>query len=124
MNVALIAAAIPALRPLWAKRTKQNQNKCGEARRADKKPRLNSTYIMMDQQIEVDPPPSQLGTRITAERGKSQGKSEIEATCLPDCNGIVKTSDISITHSREVEGKWTLEHSSVSDRERSVEDVV
>lgn len=64
VNVAIIAAAIPALRPLWATTAHQNQQNGGQLQRADSRRRLNSTYVMMMDQ--PDSYPSRLETCITA----------------------------------------------------------
>lgn len=123
-NVMIIATAISALRPLWAKSANQNQKTSRKARRADDKQRLNSIYVSTDQQIRADSLPSRLETRITAQGGKNHGDVGSEATSLPDCNGIMKTNDISMKNFRKFEGKWIPEHSSLSDKERIVEDAV
>ncbi|MCJ1428531.1 hypothetical protein MMC29_006441 [Sticta canariensis] len=64
MTVAIIAAAIPALRPLWATSARSNQNQKNGERvgRSDDKQHPNSTYVMMtDQQIvEAGSLPSRL----------------------------------------------------------------
>lgn len=78
----------------------------------------------MNQPMEVDSLPSGLETHISAQKGNCQRDVGSERTFLPDCNGIMKTSDISLTNFREFEGKWIPEHSSLSDRERSAGDVV
>ena len=64
MTVAIIAAAIPALRPLWATSARSNQNQMnGElVGRSDDKQHLNSIYVMMTdlQNVEAGSPPSRL----------------------------------------------------------------
>ena len=47
-----------------------------------------------------------------------------EDSSLNDCSEIMKTSGISMKNLRKFEGKWLPEHSSLSDKERDVEDMV
>lgn len=123
INVAAIAAAIPGLRPLWAKSTNGNQKNRGQARPPNDKQHLKSSYIIMDQQTQADSPPSCLETSITAQGNQSQ-KVGSEAKSLHDSTGIIKTSDISTQNFRKFEGNWIPEHSSLSDRERGIDDIV
>lgn len=124
MNVATIAAALPGLRPLWPKSADQNQRNRGQARRPDDKTRLSSSYVLTDLQIEADPLPSHLESGIAAQGGTSRGDVGSEAWPLPDSAGIMKTSDVGLQNLTNFEGNWMPERSSVSDRKRSVEDVV
>lgn len=124
INVATIAAAIPALRPLWAKSANSNQKHREQARQTDKNRRLESAHVMINQQTETESFPSGLETRITTQGGKDQGDGGNEARSLPDRSGTMKTSDVSMENFRKVKGKWIPEHSSLSDGERSVEDMV
>lgn len=123
--MAIIAAAIPALRPLWAKRANQIQASSGQVRRPNNKRPQSSTYVMMDPLMEADTPPSRIETRITAQGGKNQGHVGGEATSLSDCDKIMKTSYISTENFRRYEGgQWIPEHSSSSNGERRVGDIV
>lgn len=124
MNIATIAAAIPALRPLWAKSGDRKQKHREKARRPDNKQLLNSPYVIMDQHVEADLHASHLETRITVQGGQNQGVVGSEAGSLPDCTGIMKTTHVSMKNLRKVEGKWISENSSLSDRERRAEDMV
>lgn len=124
MNIATIAAAIPALRPLWARSAYQRQKNRGQVCGPKNSSPLDSTYIILDQQTKADPLPSCLETRITVQEGRDQGNDESQVESLPNCTGIMKTTDVSLESFRKVEGKWISENSSHSDRERSVEDVV
>lgn len=129
-NVAIIAAAGPALRPLWLKRrlwlghTSQNQKTSTPVCRPDDRDRLNSDYVVMDQRIVADVFPSRVETYITAQGGKDQRDAGSAVKPLPDYNGIMKTSDVSMKNFRKFEGKWIPEQSSLSDGERSLEEVV
>lgn len=124
MNVAAIAAAIPALRPLWAKSAYQNQRIRGQVQRSDDKHLLKPTYVIIDQQIRAGPLPSHLETQITVQEGRNQRNVGNGVGSLPDCTGIVKTTDISLENFRNVEGKWISENSGHSDGEGNVEDAV
>lgn len=117
MYVAIIAATIPALRPLWVKSANQNEENKRQARRPDNVPRPDSARGMIPQQKEADSP-SGLETRTTTQESKKQGDVGSEVGSSPDCTESMKTSE------KKVEGKWIPEHSSLSDKERSVEEMV
>lgn len=124
INVAIIAAASPALRPLWAKKSaNRNQEAIGQANLLNNKKRLSSPYIALYRQREADLLCSRLETRITAQGDGDNGDVGSEATSQPTCNGIV-TSDVSMNNLGEFEGRGNAEHSSLSDRERSLDDVI
>lgn len=78
----------------------------------------------MDRQIVADVFPSRVETYITAQGGNDQRDVGSAVKPLPDYNGIMKTSDVSMKNFRKFEGKWIPEQSSLSDRERSLEEVV
>lgn len=124
INFAIIAAALPALRPLWAKSANQTRKKRGQACQPNHKQPPKPPYVKMNQPMEVDSLPSGLETRISAQGGRYHGDVGSETTFLSDCIGIMKTSDISMSNFRKFEGKWVPEQSSLSDRKRSAEDVV
>lgn len=121
MNVATVAATLPGLRPLWPNSANQNENNRGQARRPDDKTRLSSSYVLTDLQIEAGPLPSHLESGIATQGGTSQGDAGSEAWPMPDCAGIMKTSDVGLENFK---GNWIPERSSLSGRKRSVEDVV
>lgn len=79
---------------------------------------------MMNQQIDTGSLPSRPETCITAQKANNQKDDGSKAGSLPDSTGIMKTSDFSSKNFRKVEGKWISEHSSLSDRERGVDDIV
>lgn len=124
MGVAIIAAATPALRPLWAKSAIQKEKNGGQVRWPNARQRLNSTYAIMDQQMEADPLSSRLKTRITAQGSQNPGDVGSKATVRPDDDGTIKTSHINMKSFRQCEGKWIPEDSSPSDGERRAEDLV
>lgn len=125
MSVAIIAAAIPALRPLWAESARQNQKNGEKVHRPNQKQRQSSIYVMMDQQMEADSLPSRFDTRITIQEGQNQGDVGSDASSLPDCDRIMKTSQVRVGNFRMCEGgQRNPENSSLSDEERRVEDVV
>lgn len=125
-NVAIIAAAMPALRPLWAtKNANQNRKTSGQHHRLDDKQRPNSPYVSVNEQVKIDSLSSCLESRITVQGGRS--REDIiggEASSLADCSGSMKTSDIGMENLPKFEGKWFPEHSGLSDKERNVEDMV
>lgn len=124
MYLTIFAAAIPALRPLWAKSAYQNQKNRGKVCRPDKKKLPYATHVIADQQLEADPLFSGLETRITVQDDRNQGSFESKVGSLSDRTGIMRTTDVSLENFRKVEGKWITENSNNSDRERSVEDMV
>ncbi|MCJ1423453.1 hypothetical protein MMC29_001336 [Sticta canariensis] len=122
INFAIIAAASPALRPLWAKkRINQNQEAIGQANLPNNKKGLKSPYVALYRQREADLLCSRLETRITAQGDRDNGDVGSEATSLPNCNGIM-TSDVSMENLGESEGKGIPKHSGQSDREKSLDD--
>lgn len=125
MTVAIIAAAIPALRPLWAESARQNQKNGERVHRPNQKQRQSSIYVMMDQHMEAGSLPSRFETRITIQEGQNQSDVGSEATFLPECNEIMRMSQVSVENFRMCEGgQRNPENSSLSDEERRVEDVV
>ena len=123
INVAIMAAASPALRPLWAKKSiNQNQEIIGQANLLNNKKGLNSPYVALYRQREADLLCSRLETRITAQENRDSVYLGREATSLPNSNGTM-TSDVSMKNLGEFEGKGIPKHSSVSDGERSLDDV-
>lgn len=117
-DIAIIAASMPALRPLWVKSIMQNQ-KAGElARRPYHHQHLKSTFVMMEHQTDsLLPRP---GTCVTAQGRRNQRTVGSEATFMPDGNGIMKMNDFSMETFRKFDGKWIPEHSSgLSEREES-----
>ena len=124
INVAIIAAASPALRPLWAKKSvNQNQATIGQANLLNNKYRPISPYVALYRQREADLLCSRLETRITAQGGRDNGDVGSEAASQPSCHRIM-TSDVSMKNLGEFEEKGIPEHSSLSDRERSLDEVI
>lgn len=120
-DIAIIATAIPSLRPLWAKKANLKRKTSHHARQLDDMQRLSPARVLRDQQIEDDSVPSRVETRITAQDGTIQRE---DRNRLPDCAGIMKTSDVSMTTFRESEGEWISENSSSYQAAMSVKDAV
>lgn len=81
VNVGIIAATMPALRPLWAKSARRNQKFRRQAHRLDDEQRLKPTYVAMDR---ADLFASRLETRATAHENEA-----------PSATGIPVPSDAS-----------------------------
>lgn len=79
MNVAIFAATIPALRPLWAKRVNQKQENKIQNRPQHKKRRPNSILAIEPHRIEADSPSSSLEACTTTLESKNEGDIESEA---------------------------------------------
>ena len=118
-NFAIIAAAMPALRPLWAtKHVNQNRKIIGQPHWLDDKQRLNSPKVSVNEQVEIDPFSSRLESRLIVQGGRSRGDTiGGESSSLNECSEITKTSDISMENLPKVEGKWLPEHPSHSEEE-------
>lgn len=123
-NVAIIAAAIPALRPLWVKSARQNKKTKRPVYQPEDKRRLKPSYFAMNRPVEADSLASRLETRVTAQGDSNHGGVGSETTPLPNRTGILQTSDTTPKDTPKVEGKWTPERPSLSDRESSVNDMV
>ena len=124
MHIAIIVATIPALRPLWAKRVNQKPENKTQARPQHRNRRSNSILAIESHRIEVDLPSSSLETCTTALECKNEGEVECKARLSQDLNRIRKTSDIRMQDIQKLEGKRIPEYSSLSDKERFVEDMV
>ncbi|MCJ1425373.1 hypothetical protein MMC29_003272 [Sticta canariensis] len=124
MHIAIIAATIPALRPLWAKRVNQKQENKIQDRPKQNKHCPNSILAIEPHRIEADSPSSSFETRTTTLESKNEGDVECEARLSQDLNRVKKTSDISMQDIQKLEGKRIPEYSSLSDKERFVEDMV
>ena len=105
MYIAIIAATIPALRPLWIKSANQNEENKRQVRRPHNVPRPDSLRVMKHPQEEADSPSSSLETRTTTQESKTQGDVGSEAWSSSDCTEIMKTSDVSWQNLRKLEGK-------------------
>lgn len=121
-NVAIIAAAIPALRPLWAKSARRSLKARRQACQPDNNQCLNPTYFVKDPHLGADSSVSHGEARVTAQGGKNQEDAGSEGTS-PSAStnrpGILTTSDVKVNNFLKVEGKRIPEHSSlVSDKER------
>ena len=81
-HIAIIAATIPALRPLWAKSVNQKQENKIQDSPQDKKHRPNSTRAIEPHRIEADSPSSILETRTTTLESKNEGDVECGARHL------------------------------------------
>lgn len=124
INIATIAATLPALRPLWTKSARRNLKNRRQTRRPEVKMRLIPTYVVRDPNLEADSSTSRLETRVIAQGDENQEGFRNEATPLPSCTRNPDTSDVGVENFQKVEGKWVPEYSSHSDRERSVENIV
>lgn len=110
LTFANIAAAVPALRPLWNKSARQNLKTRRLARQPEHNQRLKPTYVVMDQPSEADAVASRLDTCATAQGGKNQVDVGSEASPVSKRPGILEMSDFN--------------DSSLSNRENSTEDAV
>lgn len=77
MHIGIIAATIPALRPLWVKRVNQKQENKIQDRPQDKDRRLNATGAIDPHRIDADLLASNLETRTTTTlESKNEGDVE------------------------------------------------